>query len=65
MKKSFSIIFATVGVAWFLDLFTINPSVSCVSKKDEMEEVKKKLLNKYELLFIPKGLWLFNKHLLI
>ena len=56
MKKSFSIIFATVGVAWFLDLFTINPSVSCVSKKDEMEEVEKKLLNKYELLFIPKGL---------
>ena len=27
--------------------------VSCVFKKDEREEVKKKLLNKYEILFIP------------
>ena len=26
---------------------------SCVFKKDEREEVKKKLLNKYEILFIP------------
>ena len=56
MKKSFSIIFATVDVAWFLDLFSINPSVSCVSKKDEMEEVEKKLLYNYESLFIPKEL---------
>ena len=32
------------------------PQVSCVSKKNEREEVKKKLSNEYELLFIPKGL---------
>ena len=30
--------------------------VSCVSKKDEREEVEKKLPNEYEPLFIPKRL---------
>ena len=43
--------------------FEENPQISCVSKKDEKEEVEKKLPNEYELLFIPKCLWLFNMHL--
>jgi len=34
--------------------FEEDPHVSCVSKKDEREEVEKKLLNEYEPLFIPK-----------
>ena len=34
--------------------FEENPHVSCVFKKDEREEVEKKLLNEYEPLLIPK-----------
>ena len=58
IKISFSITVATVGVAWFLDLFTIwqknqptnsnfgeDVQVSYVSKKDEREEFEKKLPN--------------------
>ena len=30
--------------------------VSSISKKDKREEVKKKVKNEYEPLFIPKGL---------
>ena len=36
--------------------FKENPQVSCVSKKDEKEEVEKKLPNEYEPLFILKCL---------
>ena len=36
--------------------FGENLQISCVSKKDEREEIEKKLTNEYELLFIPKGL---------
>ena len=39
--------------------------VSSISKKDEREKVKKKLKNEYEPLFIPKGLWPFNRHIFI
>ena len=45
--------------------FREDPQVSCVSKKDEKEEVEKKLTNEYEPLFIPKGLWPFNRHIFI
>ena len=45
--------------------FEENPQVSCVSKKDEKEEVEKKLPNEYEPLFTPKCLWLFNMHIFI
>ena len=34
--------------------FGKDPQVFCVFKKDEREEVEKKLPNKYEPLFIPK-----------
>ena len=34
--------------------FGEDPQVSCISKKDEKEEVEKKLANEYELLFILK-----------
>jgi len=34
--------------------FGKDPQVYCVSKKDESEEVEKKLPNEYEPLFIPK-----------
>ena len=37
----------------------------CVSMKDEREEFEKKLSNEYEPLFIPKGLWPFNRHVFI
>ena len=36
--------------------FKENPQVSCVSKKDEKEEVEKKLPKEYEPLFILKCL---------
>ena len=34
--------------------FEENPQVSCVSKKDEREEVENKLPKEYEPLFIPQ-----------
>ena len=34
--------------------FGEDPQVSCISKKDEREEVEKKLTNEYEPLFILK-----------
>ena len=34
--------------------FGENPHVFCVFKKDEKEEVEKRLSNEYESLFIPK-----------
>ena len=45
--------------------FDEDPQVSCVSKKNENEEVEKKLSNIYKPLFKPKRLWPFNKHLFI
>ena len=45
--------------------FKENPQVSSVSKKDEKEEVEKKLPNEYEPLSILKCLWLFNMHTFI
>ena len=34
--------------------FGENPQIYCISKKDEREEVKKKLRNEYKPLFISK-----------
>ena len=45
--------------------FGEDPQVSFTSKKDERKEVGKKLSNEYEPLFIPKGLWPFNRHYFI
>ena len=45
--------------------FGENTRIFCVSMKDEKEEFEKKLSNEYEPLFIPKGLWPFNRHVFI
>ena len=45
--------------------FGEDSQVLCVYKKNEKEEVEKKLPNEYESLFIPKRLWPFNKHIFI
>ena len=65
----------SIGVVWFLNLSTFltkkknqltnsnfgeYSQFSYVSKKNEREEVEKKLSNEYEPPFIPKGLWPFN-----